>query len=148
MSINKLREIAYRYSVHISGILATVIVLAAYFLKLVPAKLEDKPTIISISVTLAGFLFTGQGIMLALPVDNEFMQSVKRYGYLHDFHKLCRVSELAFMVSVLFGLEIFTKLFLSSILYNALFLISFLWPLIMALWALGIFGAIIELNRL
>jgi len=145
MTSNSVRAFAYRHSVEISAILAAVVVVSVHLISSIPATLVDKPTLVTISVTLAGFLSTGQGIMLALPSGSRFMQLVKEHGYLNDFHKLCRWSEMGFVCSVVFSLEIITGLFFDQTLANLLYLITFLWPLTMAIWALWIFGNVIGL---
>ena len=145
MTSNSVRAFTYKRSVELSALLAAVIVVSVHLISSIPAKLADKPTLVTISVTLAGFLFTGQGIMLALPTNNRFMQLVKEHGYLNDFHKLCRWSEMTFIGSVVFSLEIFNDLFADQALASLLYLITFLWPLIMAFWALWIFGNVIGL---
>lgn len=146
MTGNKVRELAYKYAVQISAFLAVVIVVGIHLFSPVPSKLSDKPSLVTISVTLAGFLFTGQGIMLALPTSNRFMQLVKEHGYLDDFHKLCRWAEAIFILSVIFSLEIISGLFANQSLANLLYLITFLWPLFMAFWALWIFSNVIALQ--
>lgn len=145
MNGNRIRAFAYKHSIELSALLAAMAVVAVHLLSSIPAKLTDKPTLVTISVTLAGFLFTGQGIMLAMPTNNRFMQLVKEHGYFDDFHKLCRWAEMAFIASVIFSLEVVTGLFADQALANLLYLISFLWPLIMAFWALWIFGNVIGL---
>lgn len=145
MSGNRIRAFAYKHSVELSAVLAAIVVVIAHIISSIPAKLADKPTLVTISVTLAGFLFTGQGIMLAIPTNNRFMQLVKQHGYLDDFHKLCRWSEMVFIGSVVFSLEVISGVFSDQVLANLLYLLTFLWPLIMAFWALWIFGNVIGL---
>lgn len=146
MNSNGIRKFVYKYSVVLSAIVAVMIVLLICLFSSVPSTLPDKPTLVTISVTLAGFLFTGQGIMLALPLESKFMQLVKQYGYFNDFHTLCHWAEMVFIVSVVFSLEVITNLFTNQVLVNTLFLFTFLWPLIMTTWALWIFGNIIRLR--
>lgn len=148
MTANRARAFIYKYSVEASALLAAVIVVSVHLISSIPSIQSDKPTLVSISVTLAGFLFTGQGIMLALPYRSRFIHLMKEYGYLDDFHKLCRWAEMAFIGSVVFSLEIFSGLFADQSLAYLLYIISFLWPMIMAIWALWIFGNVIGiLNR-
>ncbi|MGI6634220.1 MAG: hypothetical protein ACOX7B_03490 [Christensenellales bacterium] len=143
MNGNRIREFAYKHSIELSALLAAIVVVSIHLISSIPLTLTDKPTLVTISVTLAGFLFTGQGIMLSLPTNNRFMQLLKEHGYLDDFHKLCRWAEMAFIGSVVFSLEVITGLFSNKSLANLLYLISFLWPLIMAFWALWIFGNVV-----
>ncbi len=142
---NRIRAFVYKHSVVLSAIMATVFVVSVHCISSIPAKLADKTTLVTISVTLAGFLFTGQGIMLAVPTNSRFMQLVKQHGYLDDFHKLCRWSEMVFIGSVVFSLEVISGMFSDQVLANSLYLLTFLWPLIMAFWALWIFGNVIGL---
>lgn len=143
MNRSNVRMFVYKYAVIISLLIAVSVVFCAHFISPVPETLADKATLVTISVTLAGFLFTGQGIMLTLPPNNRFIQLVKEHGYLEDFHRLCRWSEMAFIISVVFSLEIITGLFADKVLSSFLYLISFMWPLIMAFWALWIFGNVV-----
>lgn len=147
ISGNKVRKWAYDHAVVISALVAIIVVIGTHLITPISASLSDKPSLVTISVTLAGFLFTGQGIMLALPVNTKFMQLVKEYGYLDDFHKLCRWAEMAFIGSVVFSLELVTNLFADQVLANILYLISFLWPLILSIWALHIFSHIISASH-
>jgi len=147
MNGNHIRAFAYRHSVTLSALLSAVVVVSVHLISSIPVKLADKPTLVTISVTLAGFLFTGQGIMLTLPANNRFIQLVKEHGYLHDFHKLCRWAEMTFIGSVIFSLDVITGLFADQALANLLYLVSFLWPLFMAFWALWIFGNVIGLSN-
>lgn len=143
MSQNKIRSFLYLYAIAISAFFAAIIVILTYLLSSIPEVLTDKPSLIMISVTLAGFLFTGQGIMLTLPHNNRFIQLIREQGYLMDFHLLCRCAELVFIASTFLGLDIFSNLYHEPVLVNMLYLFSFMWPLIMTIWALWIFGNVI-----
>lgn len=143
MNRSNIRAFVYKYAVIISLLIAVSVVLLAHQLSPIPKKLADKATLVTISVTLAGFLFTGQGIMLTLPPNNRFIQLVREHGYLDDFHRLCRWSEMVFIVSVVFSLQIITELFGDKVLANLIYLITFLWPLVMSFWALWIFGSVV-----
>lgn len=143
MNSNKIRSFIYRHSIDLCAITSGLAVVVILLFRALPAKLSDKGTLITISVTLAGFMFTGQGIMMTLPKGNEFVQLLREHGYLSDFHNLCSWSEVVFIGSVILGLDVVSGMFFDSVLANLLYLFAFLWGLLMALWALWLFGSVI-----
>lgn len=137
--INRMRAFVYRFALLITAIFAVLFVLFLIVLKVNNEVLKERELMVTIAVTLAGFLFAGQGILLSLPANNRFIQDVKRYGYMTNFHRMCRFSELAFLFSVVIGFKAF-----SNEVIDVLFLFTFFWGLTLAFWAIFIFGEIVQ----
>lgn len=139
MFIRKIRLFLYRFSIPISAILgAAILILLRQFDK-VDEILKERSTMLTVAVTLAGFLFAGQGILLSLPSSNRFIQDVKKYGYMIEFHKLCRFSEIGFLLSLAIGFEAF-----SNDIVDTIFLFMFTFGLTLAIWAIIVFGSIVH----
>ena len=144
MNSNDLREKVYTHSVEISAFITLVFVTISQVIGPLIITTSDKSSLISISVTLSGFLFAGQGIMLTLPENNKFIVLAKSHGYFYDFHRLCRWAEIVFIASVPLGLDAISRLFLDTGLISFIYFFLVFWALIMSIWALILFSRIIS----
>lgn len=139
MRKQKCRQWLYRYACFVVLIIVLSFIVIGYYFGSIDRIMEDQPTFVTIGTTFAGFLFTGQGIILTLSPTNRFLVIAKKHGYIEDFHRFCRYAEISFLSATVFSLKIF-----QSTVFDLIFLLLFLYALIFAIWALVLFGQIVH----
>lgn len=137
--MTKLRELVYRYAIGMVVLLAAIITFLVYKAGTIQVIMNNQSTMMNIAVTLAGFLFTGQGIILTLSPENKFIKLVKKVGYMKDFNNLCRRAEVLFVVSILLGIDIWNSQAL-----DFAYFFCFICALLFATWALTLFSNLVK----
>lgn len=133
------RKLVYQYAIFIVLLATAIITFIVFQTNSLPSILANQSIMMNVAVTLAGFLFTGQGIILTLSPKNRFIQLVKKYGYMKDFNNLCRWSELLFVFSILLGIDI-----INVVIFDIFYFFTFLSGLIFALWSLVLFSSLVK----
>ena len=90
--------------------------------------IKHSSSLATTGATIAAFLFTMQGLLLAIPRDNPFIKKLRQQTeYLVYLHRFCVVAEIAFLVILLPMLYIdsnsvlviiLTAIYLSSIIFT------------------------------
>ena len=134
---------SYNFIEWLKSIFRKYIVLVPIIILLVALKILLKinisndmiQNVVSISGTLAGFLFTAFSIILSFPEDKPFMRGLKDYGYIKRLFLCIFLGLIAFICTIIISIfnilsTIILPLFVLGILYTLiaaiyLFTISF-----------------------
>jgi len=106
-------------------------------------------TLATAGITIAAFLYTVQGLLIAIPESNRFMLQLRRYKsrYLKYLHLFCHRAELFFMFvffPMLFSENILNHFIPShQAIISIVFLSFFFSGFLFSLWAMWLLGSIL-----
>lgn len=99
----RVRRWIYRIGAYfIVFIVALVVAIALNHMNWLAPLVDNASAIATTGATIAAFLFTIQGILIAVPKDNPFMRQVRNNSrYLVYLHRFCLVAEISYMLVLL-----------------------------------------------
>ena len=137
--MQNIRLFLYKHSTAIVFAITSILTIVCILFKKVDTILQDQNTLVTLASTLAGFLFTGQGILLTLSPNNAFYILAQKHGYIKDFHHHCRYAELSLLIAALLSIKL-----ISNNITDICFIFLVIFGLLFTLWALLLFGSIVR----
>ena len=144
-----LRLWVYEFSlilIYLLSILSSVLIIKNFGIDILT---ENASTLSTSGITIAAFLYTVQGLLIAIPESNRFMIQLRRHKsrYLKYLHLFCHRAELFFMFSflpLLISDYILNKFIPShQIIIGAILFSFFFTGFLFSLWAMWLLGAIL-----
>ena len=137
--MNYLREFMHKKASLIVASLSVALTIVLCITGQINEVIKKADTLLSVGATLAGFLFAGQSVLLALSPKSDFLTKAKKEGYLYYVHKFCAISELAFITSIFLGINVFPWKCI-----DYLFICLFFFALGMSVWSIKIYAELIK----
>ena len=140
-----LRLIIYTYYYAVVMFISLAATVLLYVFDLFGALLDNTVELSVTGVGIASFLFAVQGIILAIPADNPFIQAVRQDGkYFVFIHKFCRNAEIVFMLLLLPMLYLkeqrptfwFISPPVEPTVFSCLCVCMYIYALILTIWAM------------